>query len=131
MTRVRAARKKCRIAGISVRSGSYDDDDEEEEDDEEVDVSGIKCDDYEQLLRLRKKAVRACEKIGWVGGNARDTKCEKIRKVKWMLNELRDTKCGEDGVEEAERNLKKVKRKCRDELVGVRPVPSNRPRSRR
>lgn len=122
------------MAGISVRSGySKDDkdDDEEEEEDEEVDVSGITCAMYDELYAARRKAVKACDMIGWTGGRARNQKCKKLRPLKYKLHHLHKSNCGEDGVEEAEKQLKKIKRRCRGTGGVVDPPPSNAPRARR
>lgn len=131
LTRLRAARKKCRMAGISVRSGYRKGKMEEEEEEEPVDVSGITCGMYDELLAARLKAVRACKRIGWVGGRARSKKCEKIKPLKYKLHDLRKSNCGEGGVEEAQKELMKIKRRCRGTGGIVTSPPSNAPREPR
>lgn len=104
---------------------------EEEEEEEPVDVSGITCDMYDELLAARRKAVRACEMIGWTGGRAKSQKCEKLRPLKYKLKHLEKSNCGEDGVEEAKKDLEEIKRRCRGTGGIVTSPPSNAPREPR
>ena len=94
LTRVRAARKMCHEIGAMVRLESSVMGEEEEG--KNVDMSGIACHDYEELVMKRKRAIRACVKIGWTG---KKKECPNFEMMKRKMEYIVEKRCGAGGVQ--------------------------------
>lgn len=97
---------------------------------EEMELRGmgkVSCADFERLLGKRRRAVRACDRIGWNGNRKQ---CPDLGRMKHRFGYIVERGCGDGGVDKWRKKVSVKELRCGNVKGVSAPPPSNEPRPR-